>query len=303
MTPTKDPQSKEAFKHRSENTSGSGAGSGAESGSKKSSEASFDPGPLLSLDTATKTASVALIDPADKRILARRDAPVRTHGKALVPLIQEALEEAGLAAHALAAVACGAGPGSFTGVRVGLATAKGLCLIDDLPLVLIPSLHALAARANAARGEGARQASPRCEVLVAPCLDARRGEVYVSLLAFRPGAEIQTLLDARALPPAAALDALGEAAMKNAAGPKSVGLLGTGLSLLEEPLQGAKHRAVFDPRSDLDPWPDAGAMAAMAAEKLSRGYREELAAAQPIYLRASDAEQNFNLDLSPSPSP
>jgi len=111
--------------------------------------------------------------------------------------------------------------------------------------------------------------------------------------------ELHPLLETQALSPGAAVATLGEAAMKNVAHGQRVALLGTGLPLLEDPLRGSKHRELFQIRHDLPPWPDAGAMAHMAAKKLSQGLRDELATAQPIYLRPSDAEQNINLDLSP----
>jgi tRNA threonylcarbamoyladenosine biosynthesis protein TsaB len=126
---------------------------------------------MLALDTATLQASVALWD---GRVIAERSERVTTHSERLMPIIDELLREAGWRANELDAVACGAGPGSFTGLRIGLATAKGLCFALSKPLALVSSLEALAARAPAGR--------------VCALLDAYKCEVYAGLFTVENGA-------------------------------------------------------------------------------------------------------------------
>src|SRR5262249_48344508 len=109
----------------------------------------------------------------DQQLLVEKQRRVTTHSESLIGLVDEALREAGLRAADLGAVACGAGPGSFTGLRIGLATAKGLCFALDRPLLLVSSLAALAARAPSGR--------------VAAVLDAHQGEVYAGVFAVRDG--------------------------------------------------------------------------------------------------------------------
>ena len=121
---------------------------------------------LLALDTATLTASVAIVD-EDGRALAERQSQVSKHSEIVLQLVDEVLRESGCAIADLHAIACGAGPGSFTGLRIGLATAKGLCFASSKPLVLVPSLQTLA------------QAAPK-DVLAIGCLDARKGEVFLA---------------------------------------------------------------------------------------------------------------------------
>jgi tRNA threonylcarbamoyladenosine biosynthesis protein TsaB len=99
---------------------------------------------ILALDTSTRTASVAAWDGTTR---AERAEKVTTHSERLMAMIDEVLREAGWSARELDAIACGAGPGSFTGLRIGLATAKGLCFALGKPLALVSSLEALAARA------------------------------------------------------------------------------------------------------------------------------------------------------------
>jgi len=122
---------------------------------------------LLALETATAVTGVALFR-GDECVaeVVRADG---TAAELLMPAIDEVLRGAGLRPEGLAAIAVSIGPGSFTGLRVGLATAKGLAFGTDVPLVPVPTLAALALRAEAT------------ERPVLALLDARRGEVYAGL--------------------------------------------------------------------------------------------------------------------------
>jgi tRNA threonylcarbamoyladenosine biosynthesis protein TsaB len=125
---------------------------------------------LLCLDTSTPTARVAVVDDAGAA-LARAEATAERHSTHVLKLVDDVLRAAALRPADLDAIACGAGPGSFTGLRVGLAVAKGLALATDKPLLLVSSLLALAtdlARAPVAEGAA----------YVVPCIDAGKGEVY-----------------------------------------------------------------------------------------------------------------------------
>lgn len=124
---------------------------------------------VLAIDTATLTASAAVV--IDGVTIAEDSVRTGSHSEELMPLVARVMERAGVAAAALDAVAVGAGPGSFTGLRIGMATAKGIAFAAGKPLWLGSSLAALA---EAARRRGATG-------LIVPVLDARRGEVYVGL--------------------------------------------------------------------------------------------------------------------------
>ena len=127
--------------------------------------------PLLSFYTATPTARVALIAPTGA-CLAHRAKTAARHSANLLGLVDEVLREGQVAVAGLGAIVCGAGPGSFTGLRVGLAVAKGLALPTGRPLVLISSLDALACDLEAAASEA---------TLLLPCIDAGKGQVYARL--------------------------------------------------------------------------------------------------------------------------
>jgi tRNA threonylcarbamoyladenosine biosynthesis protein TsaB len=122
---------------------------------------------ILALDTSTFVSSVALAD--GEEIVRTEDSRVTTHSEQLLPMIDRVL--GGLAPKDLDLIACGGGPGSFTGLRIGLATAKGLAYALGKPLVLVSSLAALALDAGAG------------DVLAV--LDARKREVYAGLFRVR----------------------------------------------------------------------------------------------------------------------
>ena len=124
---------------------------------------------ILNLETATKTCSVALAQ--DGKVLASEDLTTEkfSHAEKLNTFIQDVMAEADKTLNDLDAVAISAGPGSYTGLRIGASTAKGLCYALDIPLIAINSLKALAARCNAESG------------LICPMFDARRMEVYCAI--------------------------------------------------------------------------------------------------------------------------
>ncbi|MEM7408075.1 MAG: tRNA (adenosine(37)-N6)-threonylcarbamoyltransferase complex dimerization subunit type 1 TsaB [Pseudomonadota bacterium] len=121
---------------------------------------------VLALETATDACSIAL--QVDDELLSRHIVEPRKHADRLLYLVDELLASAGLTVTALDAIALGAGPGSFTGVRIAAAAAQGLAYAADLPLVQVSSL------AVAALGVQRRHAAPH----VAIAFDARMDEVY-----------------------------------------------------------------------------------------------------------------------------
>jgi tRNA threonylcarbamoyladenosine biosynthesis protein TsaB len=129
---------------------------------------------FLCLDTATPTARVAILD-GDGGVRFSAEATAERHSSHVLPLCAEALGAVSTTPAGLAGIACGGGPGSFTGLRVGLATVKGLALPTGVPLYVVSSLRAMAldilGSARGGDGDGA--------VTAVPCLDAGKGEVYV----------------------------------------------------------------------------------------------------------------------------
>ncbi|MVN78607.1 tRNA (adenosine(37)-N6)-threonylcarbamoyltransferase complex dimerization subunit type 1 TsaB [Hymenobacter sp. HMF4947] len=133
------------------------------------------PNLLLSLDTSSPICSVALHEVVAGRLLGQAELRLeKSHSTHLTVLIDQLIANAGYALADLAAVAVSDGPGSYTGLRIGAAAAKGLCFALDIPLLAVGTLPALAHQV-AAR-------TPRAQDwLYCPMLDARRQEVYTAL--------------------------------------------------------------------------------------------------------------------------
>ena len=130
---------------------------------------------LLSLETSSPVCSVALHRVADGSLVCQSELRLdKSHSTHLTVLIEQLLANTGHRLADLAAVAVSDGPGSYTGLRIGAAAAKGLCFALDIPLVAVSTLRALAAQvaADTARPE---------TWLFCPMLDARRQEVYAAI--------------------------------------------------------------------------------------------------------------------------
>lgn len=136
---------------------------------------------LLALDTATSTAGIAVVD--DDRVLAEARHDTAGRGADLLVAIDRLCREAGIAPGELEAIAVGAGPGSFTGLRIGMATAKGIAFAAGRPLWAVSSLAALADDAHRELATGQLVADAGGAICAA--LDARRGEVFAGC--FRGG--------------------------------------------------------------------------------------------------------------------
>lgn len=135
-------------------------------------ESSAGVGPVLGVDTAGPTASLAVA--SHGRIVAELSRSASSHGADLPAAVSEVLTHAGLKLKDLQGIAVGTGPGSFTGLRVGIAYAKGLVLGLGCALVGIPTFDCLALAAF-------EKASPSEGTAIWTILDARRGEVYANL--------------------------------------------------------------------------------------------------------------------------
>jgi tRNA threonylcarbamoyladenosine biosynthesis protein TsaB len=164
---------------------------------------------ILGFDTATRATTVAWLDTGTDEAIERRDDPEPgtrpRHTTRLMPLVVEVLGAAGATWQDVDRIAVGVGPGTFTGLRIGVATAHALARARDIPLVGVSSLHALA--------RGAVDGTDVAQEAVAAVIDARRGEVFAagwdSAEVARAGAA--PLLEPRPLAPDALTEALAAA--------------------------------------------------------------------------------------------
>lgn len=137
---------------------------------------------ILNIETATKNCSVALAKEG-KTILCKEIAEDGySHAERLHVFIEEIIKEAGITFQDLSAVAVSQGPGSYTGLRIGVSAAKGLCFALGIPLIAVDTLQVLASQAKVAGG------------LIIPMLDARRMEVYSAI--FTPNFESKRAVQA-----------------------------------------------------------------------------------------------------------
>lgn len=128
---------------------------------------------FLNIDTATEQASVCLSE--DDRILDMQiSADQKNHASFLQPAIQKLLQKTGIQLSEIDAVTVTGGPGSYTGLRVGLASAKGICFTLNKPLIIINTLEVMATAAK--EGE-----SKEDKFLICPMIDARRMEVFTAV--------------------------------------------------------------------------------------------------------------------------
>jgi tRNA threonylcarbamoyladenosine biosynthesis protein TsaB len=219
---------------------------------------------FLTIDTSSNCSSVALSDGPSllgEAILGQD----RCNSGRLMAAVSDLLTAAKLTAHEVDAFAVSLGPGSFTGVRVGIATVKGLSIATGKPAVGFSSLAMLAMNL------------PFTSVQVAPLFDARKGEVYAGL--YRCGALPQALQPDAVVPPAEFLAAIDQPTI----------FLGEGAVRYREQIVSTLGDAAIFAPWHLDQ-PRAAAGAVIALEAALKGEFTPLALLNPTYLRASEAE-------------
>lgn len=232
------------------------------------------------MDTALEACSVA-ITASDDILASHFEARNRGHAETLLPLIKSLMSEAKLSFEDLDMLAVSVGPGTFTGLRIGLAAARGIALAAGKPCIGITTLEALTASLSpdTARGK---------DILVAA--DARRKEVYFQIFRYEEGASLPTpVTEAKARPIADVGADLGAHAY--------IGI-GNGCHLLEKAGQFEKVDIFI---SDAEHNPDARVISKIA---LARGLPEgAVPPPAPVYLRAPDAKLPGGIDPATLKSP
>lgn len=229
---------------------------------------------MLALDSSTEACSAAVGD--GRQWHARNEHAGSSHSERLLPLVREVLAEAGLALGELDGIAFGAGPGSFTGIRIGCGVAQGLALGSGLPLVPVSTLEALAQEAR--RSHGATR--------VFACLDARMREVYAGLYAAE-GAAWRAETDAAAVRPEAVSPL-----------PAGAACFGAGNGFRAYPALASRLGLAA---TDAGLQPTARAIGELALPRLAAGEAVGAAAALPVYVRhrvaLTTAERDAGLRL------
>lgn len=216
---------------------------------------------MLGIDTALDTMSVAVTDgesTVSSIVISERNA----HDEYLAASIVSVLKEASIAVKDLAGVAVSAGPGSFTGLRIGMAEAKGIAFAAEIPLLLVPTLDAIAAK-TAANLPDVRNRP------LAVIMDARKNDIYASLFTIDGGAyTVESVAAAYYIEEF--LPMLPGGSLVTGDGVEKLAALG---------------RGVFETVSPPDALSDAPTVARLGAEMLAAGRSVDPATAEPLYIR------------------
>ncbi len=226
---------------------------------------------ILAFESSARPASVALLE--DGRLLSQySQCSALTHSRTLLPMAEDMLKNAERRLRDIDLLAVAHGPGSFTGIRIGVSTVKGLAWALDKPCVGVSTLEAMAWNGLAAGG------------LICPVMDARRSQVYNALFAIRGGRPARLTPDR----PIALSELIGELRERG----QSVFLVGDGAELAAKALEEAALPYVLAPENLR--WQSAWGVAMAAAEQ-TPGTADSLL---PVYLRLSQAERERQARLA-----
>ena len=230
---------------------------------------------LLALETATATCGAAVLREGEVVAQAHLHRP-RVHSKRLTPLVEDILRHADASSAELDAVAVSEGPGSYTGLRIGVSTAKGWALSADAALVGVPTLEAYAARVRP-------MAAP--SDVVCALLDARRDEVYAG--AYRVTTDdVTEHAPTKALPVEALADWMGGV-------PGRLWLVGDGAPKSRETLAALDAPQTLVPSDELPP--SAVRVARRGRQRLAAENPDDVATFEPLYVK--------DVHATPAPSP
>jgi len=242
---------------------------------------------LIGIDSSGLVASVAIME-ENKLVAEYTVNNKKTHSQTLLPMLEEIVKNAGLDMSEIDAIAIAAGPGSFTGLRIGAATAKGLGLALKKPIVPVSTVDALAYNLYGT------------DALVCPIMDARRNQVYTGVYEFvkanradgengeNPACMHQTC-DMNVIKEACAVPIEEIAEFINKSN-REVIFLGDGVPVFAEQLKGLMKVPYSFAPAHLA-LQKAGCVAGLGMEKFKAGFYEDAAAHSPEYLRLSQAER------------
>ncbi len=235
---------------------------------------------ILAIDSSGLAASVAVVE--DDCLIAEYTTNYKkTHSQTLLPMLDEVRKMIELDLPSIDAIAVAAGPGSFTGLRIGSATAKGLGFALDKPLIGVPTVDALAMNLYGTQD------------IVCPIMDARRNQVYTGIYTFEPmqtdgyrtSFRLHTLKPQCVVP----IETITEQ-LNHLSGPGNVIFLGDGVPVFGERLEALMERP-FSLAPATQNRQRAGAVALLAFEYAAQGRMQPAWQHVPEYLRPSQAER------------
>lgn len=225
---------------------------------------------ILAIESSGTVAGAAVFE--DGKIIAEGRGPFKvTHSETLMPLTDEVLKKAGIKAADVDLIAVSGGPGSFTGLRIGSATAKGLGFALGKKLVHVPTLDAMAYNFFGTDG------------IIVPMMDARRNQVYTGIYSFE-GETLKVLKESCAMDAGELIDEISEKYAD-----KPVTFLGDGAAAFEEIVK--KCTAEYTVASGENLLQRASSVAKLAAVLADQGKTVDADFEAPDYLRPSQAER------------
>ncbi|MCC5466131.1 tRNA (adenosine(37)-N6)-threonylcarbamoyltransferase complex dimerization subunit type 1 TsaB [Pelosinus baikalensis] len=223
--------------------------------------------PILAIDTATLVSSVALAT-VDNLLAEITLQTKKTHSELLMPHIAKLMDMAQVAKADLKGVAVSIGPGSFTGLRIGLSTAKTLAYALQIPVVGVPTLAAMA------------YGCPVPGVILAPMLDAQKGNVYQALFEWHQG-ELKEIQPAIVTEVTAALESLSQQE-------RPVVVMGESAVMYRDKIeQIGKNLILAAPHVVIQ---RASSVAGLGYKLIKQGVRHDVMGLEPLYIRRSEAE-------------
>ena len=227
---------------------------------------------VLGFDTSSIVATAAVVDD-EKLVCECIINNKKNHSEKLLPLVSEMLKNAEVALEELNGIAVAQGPGSFTGLRIGAATAKGLAYALGIPLLGVPTLDGLAYNVKHFRG------------LICPILNARRNQVYTALYEGGLDSGFRRITDYMAVNIGKILDRIQSTG-------KRVIFLGDGLDVYRQHITAQlKDKGLF--ASQAFNMPSAASVAMLGLEKLRKGLEQSAFEFTPLYVRRSQAEIQY----------
>lgn len=224
---------------------------------------------ILGIDSSGMVASAAIT--ADDVLVAEFTVNNKqTHSQTLLPMIDQVVQMSGIALQEMDAIAIAAGPGSFTGLRIGASTAKGLGLALDKPIVPVPTLEGLAYRLVGSRG------------LICPMMDARRNQVYTGIYRVSAG-HLEVVAEQKAVDVQEILQELAEYQ-------EPVTFLGDGVPVYQGTIT-QLYRGEYQLAPLHMSRQSAAAVAALGEIYYRQGKIETAQEHHPVYLRKSQAER------------
>jgi tRNA threonylcarbamoyladenosine biosynthesis protein TsaB len=220
---------------------------------------------ILGIETSTTTGSVAVV--TEDRVVAQYSLNIEvTHSERLMSTVDRVLKDTGLAIAEVDGYAVAIGPGSFTGLRIGLAAVKGLALVSGKPIAAVPTLKALAANL------------PYAAYPVCPMLDARKNEVYAATYRFEGTTLVPVMAEA-----VISLSRLSERISE-----KTIFTGEASHLFRKEIINLFGDRALFVPHAAT--LPSAAIVAEIGLDMIKSGKRADLDSVTPMYIRRPEAE-------------